>query len=149
MISSRIAGLGRLKKAMLIGACAATIGAPAEADSPRIILKCIAPLVPNSDGTDCVRPEAPQKTGDRLTAFSIRTADGRVMGLFRKTGPGTWAGPNLRGSGYVDYTARSDSLTLILYTETPQITTVNVYVDTGEVSSSALPPGTVIYESAY
>ncbi|WP_289034362.1 hypothetical protein [uncultured Roseibium sp.] len=29
---------------------------PAEAQMPKIIVQCIAPLVPNADGTDCVRP---------------------------------------------------------------------------------------------
>lgn len=29
---------------------------PAKAQMPKIIVQCIAPLVPNADGSDCVRP---------------------------------------------------------------------------------------------
>ena len=31
----------------------------------KIVLQCVAPLVPNADGTDCVRPAAKQLTCDR------------------------------------------------------------------------------------
>ncbi len=52
----------RLEKVLLAVALVFGAGAwalsptPAQAQMPRIVLQCVAPLVPNSDGTDCVRP---------------------------------------------------------------------------------------------
>jgi len=66
MVSLNVIRLALLGKAALIGACTAVISslalAPAQAQSPRIIVQCVPPLVPNEDGTDCVHPPAQAKT---------------------------------------------------------------------------------------
>jgi hypothetical protein len=46
-----------------VGAGAGTLSStPAQAQMPKIIVQCVAPLVPNADGTDCVRPAPQAKT---------------------------------------------------------------------------------------
>lgn len=57
--------LGKLALAATLGfgAGVGTLSStPAEAQMPKIIVQCIAPLVLNADGTDCVRPAPQAKT---------------------------------------------------------------------------------------
>jgi len=153
VLSMNIIRLERLGKATLIAACAAMIGSlsllPQPAQSQRIILKCTPPLVANSDGTDCVRPAVQEKTPDRLTAFSIRTTDGRHLGLYRKTSKTTWVGPSLDSDEVTEWTETgADKGSLVLYTETPRVRTMQVYGD-DSVASSGLPNGSVLGDRAY
>ena len=153
MVVTRFLLLDRLEKAMVLAACTALAGllAPAfvPAKAQQIILRCTPPLVANADGTDCVRPAVQAKTPDRLTAFSIRVPDGRHLGLFRKTGNKSWVGPSLDSNAMVQWSEEdADSLSLVLYTETPRIRTMTVYGD-DSVSSSGLPGGSVLGDRAY
>jgi hypothetical protein len=128
---------------------AANAGTLTSAYAQQILLTCTPPLVANSDGTDCVRPAAQQKTPDRLTAFSIRAGDGRHLGLYVKTGSNTWTGPSLDSNVTVQWSQEdAGSASLVLYTETPRIRTLIVH-DNDDVSSSGLPGGSVLGERAY
>lgn len=152
-VSLNVNRVERLGKAMVIGACAAAMGplslASAQAQAPQIIVRCVAPLVLSEDGTDCVRPAVAPKTPDRLTAFAIKAGDGSILGLFRKIGSDTWMGPSLDSGDDVAWLETdADSSSLVLYTEVPRIRTLVVY-DDATVSSSGLPGGSVVYESAY
>lgn len=58
-----------LAAALFLGAGAANLASvPAQAQMPRIVVQCVAPLVPNADGTDCVRPAAGHRSCPRLMA---------------------------------------------------------------------------------
>jgi hypothetical protein len=128
---------------------AGNAGTLTSANAQQILLTCTPPLVANSDGTDCVRPAAQQKTPDRLTAFSIRAGDGRHLGLYVKTGSNTWTGPSLDSNVTVQWSQEdAGSASLVLYTETPRIRTLIVH-DNDDVSSSGLPGGSVLGERAY
>lgn len=62
--------LGKLALAAVLGVGAAAgplSSTPAQAQMPKIVVQCVAPLVPNSDGTDCVRPATRAKTCPRPT----------------------------------------------------------------------------------
>ena len=120
----------------------------AQMQLPNMVVQCVAPLVLSKDGTACVRPAEPTRTPDHLTAFSIRAGDGRILGLFSKTGGNTWTGPSLDGGAIVQWSASSDSRELVLYTENPKIRTLLVE-DDRTVNSSGLPKGSVLYESVY
>ncbi len=123
--------------------------APAQAQTPQIILQCTAPLVANADGTDCVQPDLPAKGPANLTAFSIRAGDGQHIGLFIKTGPKSWVGPSLDGGPDTQWSeTAADTGGLVLYTEIPRIRTLIVYAG-GRVASSGLPGGSVLGDRQY
>lgn len=130
----------------LVAGFSGLLSGPAQAQ--QIILRCTPPLVATSDGTDCVRPAAQQKTPDRLTAFAIRKPTGQQVGLFIKTGNNTWVGPSLHGGGNIQWTAGKGSGGLVLYTKTSRNTSIAIHAD-GSVFSSYLPVGSVLGDRAY
>ncbi|WP_346907845.1 hypothetical protein [uncultured Roseibium sp.] len=130
----------------LVAGFSGLLSGPAQAQ--QIILRCTPPLVANSDGTDCVRPAAQQKKPGGLTAFAIRKPNGQQVGLYRKTGNNTWVGPIPNGGGVVQWSARSDSRSLLLYRKVPTKITIGVY-DDGSVVAPGLPVGSVLGDRAY
>jgi len=66
-LSKRIEKVVLTTALALVAGIAAVISSNAQAQAPRILLQCVAPLVPNSDGSDCVRPTEAAKTCPRPT----------------------------------------------------------------------------------
>lgn len=54
----------------LVASIIALVSSNAHAQAPQIVLQCVAPLVPNSDGSDCVRPAEAAKTCPRPTILN-------------------------------------------------------------------------------
>lgn len=84
---------------------------------------------------------AAQTTGTALVAFDlIKGPSGQLVGTFTKTGADSWTGPYPNTGRTVTWAGRTDDLSVVLYTENPQITTIVLYTDTMDISSSAMDP---------
>lgn len=86
-------------------------------------------------------PAAVQTTGSHLIAFDlVKGPSAQLVGTFTKTGAGSWTGPHPATGQTVNWSARSDAASVVLYTEDPQITTILLYTDPMDISSSAMDP---------
>ena len=86
-------------------------------------------------------PAAVQTTGSHLTTFDlVKGPSAQLVGTFTKTGADSWTGPYPATGQTVNWSARSDATSVLLYTEDPQITTIVLYTDTMDISSSAMDP---------
>lgn len=86
-------------------------------------------------------PAATQLDALHLVSFDlVKGPSEQLVGTFRRIDGATWEGPYPSTGAPVQWSARADGASLILYTENPRITTITLYTDTMDISSSAMDP---------